>query len=125
MSLPRVLLVEDFPIVLDTIELTLKRHGMTPDVAMNGSDAWDMIQYQEYALLIADLVLPGLNGIELIRRAREKSPEMRILAISGQDQRLLDEARAAGADYVLQKPFSVEEIFNTIEAVSAPLDEQV
>lgn len=111
MLLPKVLVVDDFELVLDAIELVLSRRGFNPSLATDGSTAWSMIQSSDYALVITDLLMPGLNGIELIRRIKEHCPETRVVAISGAGFEMLEAARAAGADLALAKPFSPAEMF--------------
>lgn len=99
----------------DAVDTVLRRMGIEAEIAQNGNDAWKMIQEHPYALMITDIMLPGLNGVELIRRTRHYSPETCIIAVTGHGDQILEKARRAGAHKVLKKPFTMQEIFSAIE----------
>lgn len=115
MIAPQILVVDDFELILDAIELVLNRKGYQPDFAQSGQEAWDKFREHPYALVVTDIVMPGLDGIELIRRIKSDFPETRIIAMTGYGLRYLVEARNAGADFLLSKPFTAEKIFQTID----------
>ena len=86
--------------------------------ASNGADAEGMIRSNPVDLVITDIMMPQVNGIETIRRLREQHGAVKILAISGGGPSLgtglLDLARKIGADRSLPKPFMPNDLLNTI-----------
>ena len=106
-----VLLVEDEPMVRTVAERALTRHGYTVISADNGEEALDILaRGEEIALLISDVVMPGMDGPAMVREARKSHPELPILFISGYAEEQL--RRSIDLDKVafLPKPFSVQEL---------------
>lgn len=104
-----VLLVEDDEQVLEMLQQMLVREGLEVMVARNGKEALEIIQQRHPSLVVTDLLMPEMEGIELIRQLRKSVPELRIIAISG-GSRFIDPydqlrvARLLGADYCFSKP---------------------
>lgn len=107
----RVLIVDDFELMRDAVELVLRRKGFLPECAKSGVEAWSHLQNGDFALVVTDLIMPGIDGVELIRKIRTFFPDTRIIAMTGHGVELLEEARAAGANAALAKPFSPTEMF--------------
>lgn len=119
---PNVLIIEDHELVVEVLKLVLKRKGYHSQTVMDGNAAWKLLQETRFPVVITDIVLPGLNGIEIIRRLRDIAPETRIIAISGKGRQVLDEALEAGAHATIEKPFKVDDIVNAIGPAIEPIE---
>ena len=110
MSVGRVLVVDDEPQIRRSLRVTLRANGYEVDEAATGEAALDVVAVSPPLLVILDLSLPDINGVEVTRRIREwtRVPIV-ILSVRGDDDakvRALD----AGADDYVTKPFSVLEL---------------
>ena len=117
----RIIIADDDQSILDLTRHWLEKAGHTVDVALDGQFARKHLEQSGYDLLITDLAMPHVDGIELIVETKKTSPGLKILVISGKDktgQGLLKAAKRLGADQAIAKPLE-ELIF--IEAVEALL----
>jgi two-component system, cell cycle sensor histidine kinase and response regulator CckA len=106
-----VLLVEDEPMVRGVAERALTRHGYTVITADNGEDALEVLaRGEEIALLISDVVMPGMDGPTMVREARKTRPELKILFMSGYAEEQLRNSIDIEHVNFLPKPFSVTEL---------------
>jgi CheY-like chemotaxis protein len=108
---PLVLVVEDDPETRHFYALTLSGNGFRTEEAHNGFQAFDKATAIIPDLIISDIAVPGIDGIELCRRLRAdlRTALIPILAVTGYDDRHYpDRAMAAGANQVLIKPFAAE-----------------
>ena len=88
-----------------------------------GAAALEYFRSGSVDLVIADLLMPGMDGIELIRNLHQLKPDLRVIAISGDlNSRLQRSAALLGVKATLQKPFSSDELFLTIRSVVADLE---
>ena len=114
----RVLLIEDDRVTAKAIELMLKSEGYVCDSTDLGEDGSDIGKLYDYDLIILDLMLPDIDGLEVLRRMRTASVQTPILILSGLSQPD-DKVKAltAGADDYLTKPFDKEELLARIQAI--------
>jgi two-component system cell cycle sensor histidine kinase/response regulator CckA len=106
-----VLLVEDEPMVRSVAERALTRHGYTVITADNGEEALEIIDKgDQIDLLISDVVMPGMDGPTMVRKARESRPELKILFMSGYAEEQLRNSIDIENVNFLPKPFSVTEL---------------
>ena len=106
-----VLLVEDEPMVRSVAERALTRHGYTVITADNGEDALEIIEKNEpIDLLISDVVMPGMDGPTMVRKARESRPDLKILFMSGYAEEQLRKSIDIENVNFLPKPFSVTDL---------------
>ena len=120
----RILVIDDEILVRATIEAVLSTKGHAVSLAVNGRDAMAKLRGGEFDLVITDLIMPEMEGIETILAIRKELPGLHILAISGggrmQAGDFLDMAGKLGADGVLRKPFTPEELLDAVaRAVAA------
>jgi len=114
----RVLLVDDEPQILRALRINLRARQYDVITVANGSDALDAARDKHPDLVVLDLGLPDLDGVEVIRALREWSP-VPIVVLSGRaDNRDKVRALDAGADDYVTKPFSVDELLARVRAVS-------
>ena len=107
----RILVVEDERLLCDGIAEDLELEKYTADRCYDGADAYERLFVEPYDLVILDLNLPGMDGLELLRRIRSERPELRVLILSARAQ-LSDKVTGLdlGADDYLTKPFALEEL---------------
>jgi two-component system, NtrC family, sensor kinase len=118
----RILLVDDEPDVAVALARLLESHGQEVSVAENAEVALRAYGIRPFDLVISDVVMPSIGGIELVRRLRALDPQVAFLAISGHDATYqVDQLIEAGTREVLRKPFTVAELLDAIaRATRAP-----
>lgn len=120
----RILLIEDEPKLARSIKKGLEEHQIEVDVAEDGILGKRLAQSSGYAVIISDVIMPGMSGIELTRQIREEGRRTPILLLTALGQ--TDEKVAgfdAGADDYLTKPFEFRELLVRIQALARrPVD---
>lgn len=114
----KVLIVEDEHRIANSIRLGLQQERYTVDVAYDGTSGYDLAVSEEYDVIILDRMLPGMEGVEIAKRLREKSIHTPILILTAKSQ-LSDKVQGleSGADDYLTKPFAFEELLARIRAL--------
>jgi two-component system copper resistance phosphate regulon response regulator CusR len=114
----RLLLIEDERKVADVVARGLRAERYAVDVAYDGDSGWEMASNVDYDLIILDLMLPGLNGTELLRRLRRKGSKIAVLVLTARDA-TNDKVEnfEAGADDYLTKPFAFAELLVRVKAL--------
>lgn len=116
----RILIIEDEKRLADSIKKGLKQESYAADVSYDGNDGYGMAVIQDYDLIILDLMLPGMDGMEICRKLRnEDKIQSSILMLTARGQ-IKDrvEGLNCGADDYLTKPFAFEELLARIKALS-------
>lgn len=114
----RILLLEDEVHVATVLQVVLKEAGYRVDWAATGQKALELLAQASYDLLLADLYLPDMDGLEVVRVAREQRPQLKVIVMTGYSS--LTSAVAAlrlGTSDYLEKPFTEQEITAAIEKV--------
>jgi len=87
-------------------------------VSKNGNEAWDFLSTHPVDVIITDIIMPQMDGIELIMKIKETYPDIRMIAISGGGRITAEDhlygAKRLGADAILKKPFSMNEILDIL-----------
>lgn len=113
----RLLVVDDEPVLLKGLKYSLEQENYEIDTAVDGEEAYDKAQNEEYDLIILDLMLPKMNGLEVCKKIREKSMvPIIILTAKGEDSSKVL-GLEYGADDYLTKPFNVLELKARIKAI--------
>lgn len=107
----RILVVEDETSLCETIAKGLRLDGYEVDLCFDGDEAWNMILSESYDLIILDLNLPGMDGMEILKNIRNEDIETNILILSARStlQDKIDGLDGGANDY-LCKPFHFEEL---------------
>jgi DNA-binding response OmpR family regulator len=114
----RLLVVEDEKDVANALLLGLTRNGYAVDVAENGKKALEALAVNDYDLLVLDLNLPDMDGLDICRLAREKHPPLLILILTARGkQKDVVTGLDNGADDYLIKPFHLQELLARIRAL--------
>lgn len=113
----RILLVDDEPLILKGLKFSLNQDGYDTDTATNGDQALEMALNNDYDIVLLDVMLPGLSGIEVCQRIREKSDvPIIMLTAKGED---MDKILGLeyGADDYMTKPFNILEVKARIKTI--------
>jgi len=115
----RVLVVDDEPKLSALIARALREEGHAADVAANGTDALWMAQAAPYDAIVLDVMLPEVDGFEVLRRLREREVWTPVLMLTARDA-IVDRVDGldAGADDYLTKPFSFDELLARLRAIA-------
>lgn len=113
----RILVVDDEPLILQLCLKVLGRMGHEVDGAHEGETALQKVAGDPIDLLVVDYKMPGINGFEVIRRARALNKDLKIVLITGHGTReVVGEAIDGGVNGILVKPFTPDELKQTITA---------
>ena len=110
----RILIVDDEELDRRLGQLILERAGHSTFFASNGEEALDVYRFARIDVVITDLQMPGMHGLELITVLRDLVPRPVIIATSCTGQAQLDIARAIGADATLTKPVDPGKLLTTV-----------
>lgn len=117
-ELMRLLIIEDEEDLAAALARGLRKQGYAVDIALDGEDGYELAEVNDYDLLILDLSLPGLDGLEVCRRLRAAQPALLILMLTA---RSLPNERVIGldlgADDYLIKPFHFDELLARLRAL--------
>lgn len=114
----RLLVVEDEKKLAEFVARGLRAEGLAVDVTHDGLSGWEMLTHVPYDLIILDLMLPGLNGTELLRKLRRSGSKAGVLVLTARDAtREKVEHFEAGADDYLTKPFAFAELLVRVKAL--------
>lgn len=115
----RILVVEDEHKIANSIKKGLEQEKYAVDVAYTGEDGFDLASTEDYDLIVLDIALPGMDGIEICMKLRESKNHTPILMLTAKGQ-VADKVKGlnAGADDYLTKPFAFEELLARIKALT-------
>jgi two-component system, OmpR family, response regulator ResD len=119
-----VLVVDDEPTIAEVVSRYLERAGYRTRVAFDGAQALDLVAQQRPDLVVLDLMLPGVDGLEVMRRLREQDREriaLILLTAKGEESDRIIGLRLGADDYVV-KPFSPAELVARVDAVLRRVD---
>jgi len=110
----RILIVEDEEKIARFVELELEHEGYVVEKASNGREGLEMAQNREFSLMLLDVMLPELNGLEVLRRLR-KTSNLPVIMLTARDA-VMDKVSGldSGADDYITKPFAIEELLARI-----------
>lgn len=129
----RVIVIDDEEDIRIVLKEVLTRAGFDVEVASNGEDGLDMLREKNADLVIADIIMPGKDGVATVYDIRMEFPNIKIIVISGggnvspseyepaaiKTSAYLASATEVGADMTLTKPFDRKEIVNAVKQLTA------
>jgi two-component system, OmpR family, response regulator ArlR len=106
----RILIIEDEEKIARFVELELTHEGYQVEKAIDGRDGLEKIKTRPFDLILLDVMLPGINGVEVLRRIRQTN-DVPIILLTARDS-IVDKVMGldAGADDYVTKPFAIEEL---------------
>src|SRR6185295_3000178 len=112
----RILVVDDEPLMSDSLRQHLTDEGYSVDVSSSATEAIDLFDGSAHHLVICDLQLPDMDGLELLRHMKDAKPNTEVIVVTayGSVQTAV-EATKAGAFYFVEKPFDFEELSPLVE----------
>lgn len=115
----RILLVEDSPPLRQPMVKALKASGYAVDATGDGAEGWEMTKDHDYDVVILDIMLPGMDGREILRRMRAAGNVTPVLFLTAKDA-IADRVAGLrlGADDYLTKSFAIEELLARVEALA-------
>lgn len=122
----RILIIEDEKLLADSIKAILQARGFQVETVYDGETGAEYALLNIYDLLILDIMMPGLNGLQVAKQVRAKRCSVPILMLSAKSE-LEDRVAGlnAGADYYLTKPFDTRELLACINALLRRQGDQV
>ena len=121
MAKARILIVEDEPNIVESLSFILRRAGFEVDTVTDGAEALDRVRRQVFEVLVLDIMLPGMNGLDVLKAIRSdqalSSLPVIVLTAKGQanDRRT---AEAIGANAFITKPFSNADVVERVSRLA-------
>ena len=112
----RILVIDDDQTHRRIIREILLARGHDLTEAEDGNQGLRLQRQHEFDLIITDIVMPGMEGLEMVRELMRLNPSLRIIAISGHREGFLQAAENFGAMATLQKPFEPDELAGCVES---------
>lgn len=111
---PKILVVDDDPSISDMLTLVLETEGFDPVPVMDGNEAVPAFREHQPDLILLDLMLPGMNGVDICRAIRQESSVPIVMLTAKTDTVDVVLGLESGADDYITKPFSIEELLARI-----------
>ncbi|MEJ7661182.1 MAG: response regulator [Hymenobacter sp.] len=117
MSTPAILLVDDEPTIVMSLEFLMRKNGYQVGIARNGTEALAAIQATPYDLVLLDVMMPDVDGYQVCRQIREHPSRAatKVILLSAKSQPAdVQKGYAAGADLYIPKPFSTRQLMQKV-----------
>jgi len=114
-----VLIVDDEPSLLESLKMALEFEGVCVLTAESGEAAWQLIGSESVDAVLSDIRMPGISGIELLRRVRAIKPELPFTLMTAYTEIAEEEIQQCGASRVFHKPFDLFELSSWVMGVRA------
>lgn len=111
----KALVIDDDPLTLDLFEFQLASQGFQVATADSGAKGLELVQEHDFDVVLTDLNLPDINGIEMVRRSREIRPHTEVIVVTGEDstERAVEAIRERAFDYIV-KPVDFDKLFTVV-----------
>ena len=114
----RILIAEDEISTAKALKVILEKNRFSVDIVHNGDDAWNYIRTGTYEVIVLDIMMPGMNGLEVLAKTRENNINTPVLMLTAKSE-IEDKVAGldAGADDYLAKPFATSELIARIKSL--------
>ena len=122
MKPPHILIVDDEPNIVMSLEFLMRKNGYQVGIARNGTEALAAIDQTPYDLVLLDIMMPDVDGLQVCRqlRARPDRTATKVIFLSAKSREAdVQEGYAAGADLYLPKPFSTRQLMEKVRELLA------
>lgn len=115
-----VLVIDDDQALRGLFTTLLTRKGFAVDTATDGRVAYDQLQRHTYSVILLDLMMPDINGFELLDRLRRDSPTLldRVIVLTGASQRSIETLDTSRIWGLIRKPFDIDQLVSSAVACS-------
>jgi len=112
----KILIVDDEPEMGEELKEILKDEGYLVSIAYNGVEAIEIFSKSKFRLVLLDIKMPEMNGVEVYRKIRQMDPDIPIIIVTGSfAKKNAEQALREGANDVVYKPFAVENLLTAIK----------
>lgn len=112
----KLLLVDDEENFVNTLAERMKMRDVPSKVVYSGEEALEVIKTQEPDVMVLDLRMPGIDGLEVLRKVRAANPKVQVIILTGHGTDLdEEEARKLGAFHYHKKPIDIDELLGTVK----------
>lgn len=107
----KILIVDDDPLILETISFFVTAFGHECKTASGGLEALELLKHEEFSIVISDIVMPGMNGMELLKKIKNNYPKTGVIIVTGyaEDYSYSEVIRSGAIDFIA-KPFQKDEL---------------
>jgi len=114
-GVPNVLVVDDDQALRGLFTTLLTRKGFAVDTATDGRVAYDQLQRHTYSVILLDLMMPDVNGFELLEKLRRDSPALldRVIVMTGASQRSIESLDTSRIWGLIRKPFDIDQLVSS------------
>jgi len=114
----RILVVDDEAYIRDLVRDTLRARRYETATAANGVEALDLLAREKFDIVVTDVVMPGMAGLELVKAIRKSHPHIRVIVLTGYPRNAdIGDFLLQGADDLLSKPFRANDLLEVIRKV--------
>jgi len=119
-GVPNVLVIDDDQALRGLFTTLLTRKGFAVDTANDGRVAYDRLQVHTYSVILLDLMMPEVNGFELLEKLRRDSPTLldRVIVMTGANQRAVEPLKSKRICGLIRKPFDIDNLVSSAVACS-------
>ena len=116
----RILIVDDESQFVDAVVERLRLRKLDSDGVTSGHDAMELLSKNSYDVVLLDVKMPGLGGLELFRKTKERWPDLRVVLLTGHgSSQDVEEGIQLGAFEYVMKPVNIDDLISVILAASA------
>jgi CheY-like chemotaxis protein len=116
--------MDDDELIIKMLRMALENRGYDVIAATNGREGVRLYGTTPVDLVISDILMPEMDGIEALKALRQRNPELKLIAVSGGGKRLkmdlLKVARILGATATFEKPYNIQELLATVSRLLSP-----
>jgi len=116
-SVPNILVVDDDQALRGLFTTLLTKKGFAVDTATDGRVAFDQLQRHTYSVILLDLMMPEVNGFELLEKLRRESPTLldRVIVMTGASQRSIESLDTSRIWGLIRKPFDIDQLVSSAQ----------